>query len=61
MYKICQLDKCVGNAIRENRRRAAISQTALAGRAGAARRVVQEVENGRSDHKQQDAGNNVEQ
>jgi transcriptional regulator with XRE-family HTH domain len=41
--------RCLGEILRENRKRAALSQAALAERAGVTRRFIQELENGRSD------------
>ena len=49
MYILCESCQHLGNTIRENRRRLAVSQAVLAERAGVTRRFIQEVENGRSD------------
>ena len=49
MYRISESYQPLGNTIRENRKRVAISQMVLAERAGVTRRFIQEVENGRSD------------
>lgn len=44
-----EFNQYIGNVIRTNRKRAAISQAVLAERAGVTRRFIQELENGRSD------------
>jgi len=41
--------RCLGETVRLNRKRVAISQQVLAERAGVTRRFIQELENGRSD------------
>ncbi|MDR2054997.1 MAG: helix-turn-helix domain-containing protein [Desulfovibrio sp.] len=40
--------RCLGETIRTNRKKAAVSQMVLAERAGVTRRFIQELENGRS-------------
>lgn len=43
------LTRCLGDAIRSNRKRADLNQNELAEKAGLTRRFIQELENGRSD------------
>lgn len=44
-----QFTRCLGDAIRSNRKRADLNQNELAEKAGLTRRFIQELENGRSD------------
>jgi transcriptional regulator with XRE-family HTH domain len=49
MTAMLNYHRCLGETIRINRKRVAISQQVLAERAGVTRRFIQELENGRSD------------